>query len=263
LGDGNFEKELKIVSNDEIGDLTETFNNMAFKLKQQKTEIGKERFRRLRAMIDSQELERQRLSKELHEGIGQTLVALKFKTEQLIEKNGQDVTKEVAEIEKLSNGIIEQIRQISNNLAPMVLGEFGLVAAIRFLSDEIMTQSNIKILVETANLPPKITGKVRTYLFRIVQEALLNATKHSDAQWIKVSLLGEPKSIKLILSDNGKGFTANDAKTFGHGLHNMKERVELLNGRLKIESESGEGTTFTIIIPYIEPENGKNQVNLS
>jgi signal transduction histidine kinase len=263
LGDGNFEKELKIVSNDEIGDLTETFNNMAFKLKQQQTEIGKERFRRLRAMIDSQELERQRLSKELHEGIGQTLVALKFKTEQLIEKNGQDVTKEVAEIEKLSNGIIEQIRQISNNLAPMVLGEFGLVAAIRFLSDEIMTQSNIKILVETANLPPKITGKVRTYLFRIVQEALLNATKHSDAQWIKVSLLGEPKSIKLILSDNGKGFTANDAKTFGHGLHNMKERVELLNGRLKIESESGEGTTFTIIIPYIEPENGKNQVNLS
>lgn len=263
LGDGNFEKELKIESNDEIGDLTETFNNMAFKLKQQQAEIGKERFRRLRAMIDSQELERQRLSKELHEGIGQTLVALKFKTEQLIEKNGQDVDNEVCEIEKLSNGIIEQIRQISNNLAPMVLGEFGLVAAIRFLSDEIMAQSNIKIHVETAYLPPKITGKVRTYLFRIVQEALLNATKHSDAQWIKVSLLGEQQSIKLVLSDNGKGFTANDAKTFGHGLHNMKERVELLKGRLKIESESGEGTTITIIIPYIEPENGKNQANLS
>lgn len=259
LGEGTFEKELTIASNDEIGELTETFNQMAFKLKQQQIEIGKERFRRLRAMIDSQELERQRLSKELHEGIGQTLVALKFKTEQLIEKNGQDVGKEVSEIEILSNGIIEQIRQISNNLAPMVLGEFGLVAAIRFLSDEIMAQSSIKIIVETSNLPPKIKGKVRTYLFRIVQEALLNATKHSDAQWIRVSLFGDAQSLKLVLADNGKGFTANDAKTFGHGLHNMKERVELLKGRLKIESESGEGTTITIIIPYLETENGKNQ----
>jgi two-component system sensor histidine kinase DegS len=72
-------------------------------------------------------------------------------------------------------------------------------------------------------------------------------------------LFGDAQSLKLVLADNGKGFTANDAKTFGHGLHNMKERVELLKGRLKIESESGEGTTITIIIPYLETENGKNQ----
>jgi signal transduction histidine kinase len=258
IGEGNFETELPVVTHDEIGELTETFNRMALKLKLQQTEIGKERFRRLRAMIDSQELERQRLSKELHEGIGQTLVALRFKTESIKGKQGQEILHEISDIEMLSDGIIEQIRQISNNLAPMVLGEFGLASAIRFLADELSTQSGIKITLETQNLPAKIRGKVRTYLFRIVQESLINATKHSGAQWIKVDLSGTGDSLKLIMSDNGKGFSANDSKTFGHGLHNIKERVELLRGRIKIEAESGEGTTISIVIPYTESENGKN-----
>lgn len=255
---GNYIPVGDTTPNDETGELTQAFNQMTHRLRQQQEELGKERIRRLRAMIDSQESERKRVSRELHEGIAQDLAALKFTAGNMC-KNSEHTThrQTVHEIENLADRMIERIRQISNNLSPSVLGGFGLGAALRFLADETTKEHGIRVDIHTGGLPLRITGKLKTYLYRIVQESILNTLRHSEASRISVSFTTNDNFLDIFIEDNGKAFTPGEMQNPGYGLYNIRERVELLMGTLEVTTANDQGTKIVIRVPLCvaKPDN--------
>ncbi len=253
LSMGNFNVNIQHKLKDELGDLTDTFNTMVNKLKEQSEELEFERDKSLTSLIDGQESERQRLSRELHDGLGQLLIALKLKFEScLISKDSNNMhNQNLAEMSELFNRTIDETRRMSNNLMPAVLSEFGLQSAIRNSCSDISDNSNIDINLEMDGNFLKISNKQNIYIFRIVQEALSNIVKHSNARSAEINLTHNPDAVKIEISDNGKGFDPRKNVKLKHsnGLNNIRDRVSLLKGKIEIESEKDIGTFIKIELP--------------
>lgn len=210
--------------------------------------LNKERKKRLSSFIDGQENERQRLSRELHDGLGQSLIGIKMRLEslQFAEDDNNRVTVDV--VKNFVNQTIEEVRRMSNNLMPAVLSNFGLSTAISNLTKQIVENSEIDVTFYDQTKNVTFNDKVSTYVFRIVQEALNNAVKHSGASKIDVILFSEEKMIRLLIEDNGKGLPTTIVSS-GNGLYNMRERVNLLQGTIDFEPNAGEGLVINIRIP--------------
>ncbi len=258
LGNGDYEAKVEIKSNDEIGDLSNTFNKMAAQLKLQEEQLKKERQQRLMSLLDGQEMERKRLSRELHDGLAQSVIALKLQFENVVELVPKEAEAEFQNIVKYLNTTIEEIRTLSNNLMPVVLQQFGLVNALRHLCDSVSNQKKTLVCFESSGNVDFMEERQKTYLYRIAQEVLNNAIKHSQANEIKMSLLIDEKNIELFVQDNGKGFNF-DKKSVkdSHGLYNIQERTFLLNGRLDITSKVGSGTQIEVKIPITKIEKNE------
>lgn len=236
--------------NDEVGQLAEAFNQMATRLKKQSEELEKERIRRLKSIIDSQELERKRVAKELHEGLAQDLVGLKFMINGLSRLDNLDKLKDqLPQMEKHADNMVEQIRVLSNKLSPTVLSGYGLGPALRFLAEESQRVSGINISIDTTGLPARIGGKMKTYLYRIVQETLQNSMTQRSVRNIEVTFATDITRLYIFVQDDGQGFPEFRLQNPGYGVYSMQERIELLGGNLRIESEAGRGTRVTIGIP--------------
>jgi len=240
LGEGNFDHQVRITSGDEIGMLAETFNHMADQIKD-------EREKRLLALFDGQEMERRRISRELHDGMGQKLVGAKLQLENCNDNDLECLRKTVGETKDCLHAIIEELRGISNDLMPVALDELGLETALQNLCNDVERQSGIEAEFG-ADLPEVVTGKIAIYLFRIAQEGLQNIIKHSKAGRFSLQLIDNRESLILIVEDNGIGFEPARSEN-GNGLSNMKERASLLGGTFSLETASGEGTTLRIKIP--------------
>lgn len=248
---GNFLVVEQPQVNDEIGQLAQAFNEMTIRLRKQGEELEKERIRRLKAIIDSQELERKRVAKELHEGLAQDVVGLKFMISRLNLLDDINKLKEqLPQIEKFADNMVDQIRLLSNKLSPTVLSGYGLGPALRFLAEESEHISGIKIHMDTTGLPARIGGKLKTYLYRIVQETLQNAMSQRSVRHISVSFATDITRLYIFVQDDGQGFQDYRMNNPGYGVYSMQERIELLGGNLKIESEAGKGTRVTISIPF-------------
>lgn len=236
--------------NDEVGQLAEAFNQMASRLRKQNEEIEKERIRRLKSIIDSQELERKRVAKELHEGLAQDLVGLKFMINGLSRiENFDNLKEQLPQMEKHADNMVEQIRVLSNKLSPTVLSGYGLGPALRFLAEESQRISGISINMDTSGLPSRISGKMKTYLYRIVQEALQNSMAQRSIHHIEVTFATDITRLYIFVQDDGQGFTDFRLQNPGYGVYSIQERIELLGGNLRIESEAGHGTKVSISIP--------------
>lgn len=250
IGEGNFNTELKSELKNEIGDLMDSFNFMASKLDEKTTELKLERIKRLRSVIDGQEYERQRLSRELHDGLGQRLIALKLALESIKTEYKESTTPTISEIQNSFDETIDDIRRMSNNLLPAVLYEFGIETALRNLVEDIPEQYNVKGIFSTKGtfkVPDKTT---KTYLYRIAQEAVNNVLKHAKAKTVKVEFNKMVDKLELIIEDDGCGFEEDhDVTRTGNGLFNMKERTGLLNGEIIIESKGHCGTKIIVHIP--------------
>jgi len=210
----------------------------------------KSRMSHILSVIDGQELERQRLSRELHDGIGQSLVAIKMKLESLNYIPEEDIKPQLEVIKKQFDQIIDEIRRITTDLMPPVLEEFGLVIALFNLCEDTGRHSSVKIRFEHNVRTDDWNKKIQTYLYRIVQEALNNIIKHSNADQAYIKLQYDHDFIYLSIQDNGKGFSPhNSGSQGGHGLHNMHERVKLLGGALDLKTASGKGTLIQIKVP--------------
>ena len=248
---GNLDVEVKVsrYSNDEIGELSETFNKMISKLKTQTEELEFEKTKSLRSLIDGQEVERQRLSRELHDSLGQLLIGLKLKYENCLNQSGMK-TNISNDLAILFDQTIEETRRISNNLMPAALSEFGLTTAIRNICNEISETSKINIQYHVEGSGKNLKTETKTYLFRIVQEALTNIVKHSQAQNANIDIAFTSDNIIIDIKDNGVGF---DQKTIkpqnSNGLNNINDRVSLLSGKFTIQSEYSKGTEINIVIP--------------
>jgi two-component system sensor histidine kinase DegS len=212
--------------------------------------LREERQKRLTAMIDGQESERIRISRELHDGLGQYLLAIKVRLEEI----GAHVSGKLNDDLSVINGMfvetIDEAKRISNNLMPLMLDELGIVTALNNLCNELSATTKIKIDFVSFGIPDHINNKITTYIYRILQEALSNAVKYSSATEINVQLLGNKEQINLIVQDNGKGFIIDTSqKVKGNGLNNISERATILNGIFEIESKIGEGTILNVKIP--------------
>jgi signal transduction histidine kinase len=154
------------------------------------------------------------------------------------------------ELQSLIQETIEATRTVSFNLAPSVLSDFGVVPAIRILTEQISKLTEIKIDFQSEKIN-RLSEGIETSLYRITQEAIHNAVKYSNASLIKIQLSDNESFVKLSISDNGEGFELKAIKKTigGSGLKNMQARAELLNGTFKIQSKIGKGTTIRIEIP--------------
>ncbi|MCK9421162.1 MAG: sensor histidine kinase [Bacteroidales bacterium] len=250
LGEGRYDQDLPVTAHDEIGALTESFNIMAHQIQDKTKELQKERFGRMRSVIDGEEMERQRLSRELHDGIGQLLIAIKLRLESLLYQDGKEIKNSIQELKKYFDQIIDEVRRISNNLLPSVLEAFSIPIAFRNLFSETEEHSGLHIHFEAKGNFDDLDKKTKTYLYRLTQEAISNIVKHAEASMVNVTLVREKEALTLIIHDDGKGFSVEKAgKEGGNGIHNMRVRASLLQGQIEIRSVRGEGTTITLKVP--------------
>ncbi|MCX6245190.1 MAG: HAMP domain-containing protein [Bacteroidetes bacterium] len=250
VGKGEYNIEIPVRSNDEIGSLTRAFNSMSRQIEEKTTELQSERMGRIRSVIDAEEQERQRLSRELHDGIGQSLVAQKLRMESLLYLDDKEIKEQINVLKDQSDRTIDEIRRISNNLMPSVLEVFGIVIALKNLCEETEEHTGIVIRFRADGQPEQISTRITTYLYRIAQEALNNIIRHSAAKEVELILARKEDNVTFIIRDDGKGFDRED-KAFekGNGLHNMRNRVALLQGTIDIASAAEKGTTIEINIP--------------
>jgi two-component system NarL family sensor kinase len=252
LGKGEYDIRLPITTRDEIGALTEAFNEMVFQIRQKTTELKVERTGRLRSMIDGEEMERQRLSRELHDGIGQAMIAVKLRLDSLLYENNAGMKKSIGELKNQFDQIIDEIRRMSNDLMPSVLEAFGIVTALSNLFTDTSENMGIKIIFKHDGDFDLLSKTIKTYIYRISQEAINNVVKHSEASEVVVNLKNEVNCLELSIRDNGKGF--NPEKVYpegGNGLYNIRERVSLMKGSTSIRSTPGQGTEIDIKIPIL------------
>lgn len=202
---------------------------------------------RAAALLEGQELERKRITLELHDGVGQLLTAIKMRVEML---DGDEGKKEG--IKAYINDTIAEVRRISYNVMPQALVDYGLKAAVSGLCDNIRKYSGLAIdfnWVEEVAI--QLDFDVSIAVFRIVQEGLNNIVKHARATHVEISLVINEDNVYLILADNGNGFEPAELKQGdqGFGLRNMRERARLLNGTFEITSSPGQGTVIEVSIP--------------
>ncbi len=250
ISDGEYGCTLSVKNNDEIGDLTNAFNNMTIQLKDQSEKLEQERIMRLRSMIDGQEIERQRLSRELHDGLGQSILAIKMMIERALNTNPAKTKEILNDARNLFSTTLKDIRNTSNNLMPAVLNEFGIITALNNLHKEIKKNTGINVKFTYSKQKYNLDNKTETYIYRIAQEALNNVIKHADATCIDIDYTETEKEIIFTVKDNGKGFSLNHKYQNGNGISNMKERVNLLDGKFEILSSKNKGTSVKAFIPY-------------
>jgi two-component system NarL family sensor kinase len=247
LMNGTFEK-IDYNSKDEIGDLVTTFNAMGEKIITQEEELKRANKKTVRASFDATDKERKRLALELHDDIGQRLIGTKLILENIESDHTELLTNQLELAKQSIDLTIQEIRNLTNNLLPSVINEFGLATAIKTLCDDIVKISGINIDL-TSNLKHEdINTNVKVYLFRLVQEAVSNILQHSEADRILINLELKDNILQLEVKDNGKGFDESMI-TMGNGLINMRERVSLLDGEIKIITNVGKGTEIFVTIP--------------
>lgn len=216
-----------------------------------KLQLAEEKVRAA-SLMEGQESERKRLAQDLHDGIGQMLTGLRLHSEKVKSFSFTNVKQEKSfdELQNLIQETIEATRTVSFNLAPSVLSDFGVVPAIRILTEQVAKMSDFKFDFQALNIPRLHEG-IEVCLYRITQEAIHNAVKYSKASLLIIQITDNKDVVKLLISDNGKGFEIKSIikSLGGSGLKNMQARAELLNGSFKIQSKIGKGTTIKVEIP--------------
>jgi len=205
-------------------------------------------------IVEGQEEERKRIAKDIHDGIGQMLTALKFTIES-IDTTNQDKSAEKIELLKtLTSDLIKGVRSATFNLTPPELSDYGIFPAIQKMTSELSRLTGQNILYQNkSDIKIRLDSLAETNMYRVTQEAVNNAIKYAKANYILVSINYSEPLLSIVIDDDGEGF---DPKTLpeipkskddgGMGLHFMRERMSFINGRLFISSEIGKGTRVTI-----------------
>ncbi len=253
---GDYQSRLQSVKLPELNKITEKFNHMAGVL-----EESREQNRMLtKQSLAIQEEERRYLARELHDEMGQSLSAIKAVAAS-IEKRSQDekVQSGIATITNISSRIYNVVRGMMKRLHPVVLDELGLIAALNDLVDDWNThhENTFCHLDMTNKHLDNISKEISITVYRLIQECLNNVAKHANADDVFIDLMGDEKSIKITIKDNGQGFDTKQ-QTHGLGLPGMRERVEALGGEYTISSTQGNGVTIQVRLP-LQKENALSE----
>ena len=216
--------------------------------------INQQKFRSV-LILEGQEEERKRIAMDIHDGIGQMLTSLKFQIESIDPKDGAHAVQKFEEVSQLIKQIIKEVRRVTFNLKPTVLGDYGLQAALKVFIQEIGRLTDIELIFKTDGEIDRLPQKIENNIFRIIQEAINNAIKYSGADRIEVTLTEVEDNLVIEVSDQGKGFDAKIVESrsvnieSGRGFFNMYERTEYVNGHLSIDAHPGKGTKVVLKVP--------------
>lgn len=206
------------------------------------------------ATIRSQENERKRFARDLHDGMGQLISSLRLMLSQ-VNKNTpmEERVSVVSRSENILNDMHTEIRSIAFNLMPQTLIQQGLVPALKEMAVRVNQSGKIQITVSEFDIPERLGEVQEISLYRIIQEWVNNIMKYADAEKIEVQLVGHPDEISVTIEDNGNGFDTNQLeKGEGNGWKNIKSRMNLMKGEVEIDSKPGrQGTTMMLRFPLI------------
>ena len=233
-------------------------------INQQKDEINAAKIKELEdsikiksmtSMIEGQEQERERISKDLHDSLGGLLSAVKLQFDRInIRDNDSSDKLKYEEATKLLDSAIEEVRSISGNLQPVALKKLGLVPAIKDLVNKYHGDHIPDITFQYYDMPEKIDNMIALSLYRIIQELINNTVKHAEANEILIQLNGETNQIILQYEDDGKGFIIDENLKYGMGMQNLNSRVNYVKGKMSFETAQGEGVSVMIRIPLQNQE---------
>jgi signal transduction histidine kinase len=201
-------------------------------------------------LVKSQEQERSRIARELHDGIGQLLSLVEIELTQLEDECEIQTRSKLEDLARQVTEISQVTHEISHGLHPSHLEYLGLTAALKRLCADFAKEHVLPVDFHQANVPEHLRSDVSLSFYRIGQEALNNAAKYSRAQRIKVRLRGKSGRLWLEVDDDGIGFTQKDKVSTGMGLVNMQERMESIGGTVSIKSAPGRGTRVCASIPF-------------
>jgi signal transduction histidine kinase len=208
-------------------------------------------------LVHAQEDESRRLSRELHDEVGQMLTALRVELGNLDKlRSGPDeeFSSHLEDAKSLTVRTLNSVRNLASGLRPSILDDFGLGPALQWQAREFSRRTGVPVEVVLGGLPVELPDLHRTCVYRVVQEALTNCARHAQARQIRVALHTELDQLSLTIQDDGQGlpenFSAHDRPfASGTGLVGMEERVRELGGLLEIQSQAGRGTLIKVSIP--------------
>jgi signal transduction histidine kinase len=220
----------------------------------------KEQLQRLNMKLTQvQEKERQKLARELHDEMGQSLTAISMDltavSQQLPADTSPFVRERLAEAMELTEQTLERMRELSLNLHPPMLDDLGLVPTLRWYINRYARRVSMEASLETIGAEQRLPPEIETTIYRVLQEALTNVARHAAASRVRVQLEWGASGITVSIEDNGRGFDLNATLTPGRGaqglgLLGMQERISLAGGLLHMDSEPGKGTSIRFTLPY-------------
>lgn len=211
----------------------------------------KERDRGMQAVFNAQEEERKRISKDLHDGVGQQLSGLKMAFQKLSGELTQSNPEKESELSKLSQILHEsanEVRSISHQMMPKALTDLGLIEALEDMLDKSLGTGGMDYQFEHFGIEGRLNERIELSVYRIAQELVNNIIKHAEADKVAIQLFKNKGKLIFIVEDNGKGIDQNNSSD-GHGLLNIKSRLNPLSGEVNFEPSPQSGTIATIRIP--------------
>jgi PAS domain S-box-containing protein len=212
--------------------------------------------RRLRSLAgelaQAEERERRRIAIDLHDGVGQYLAACKLRLSSMLDQRRKPEPETGEQVMRLLEQAIRDTRSLTARLSPRILHELGLEAALEWLAQNCRERFGLECSFEHDKIKRTLNDDLRTTLFRAASELVLNTAKHAQARRAWINLGQEGDRLRLVVADDGIGFDYSEAlerRRSGLGLFSLRERLELLGGRLEVESPLGGGTRATIWIP--------------
>nr|WP_238392566.1 PAS domain S-box protein [Paenibacillus antri] len=204
-------------------------------------------------VMEIQEEERKRISRELHDGIGQSLFSLLIRMDKLLVATGKEpstppsIERELTEARRSVSHIIEEVRGLAWELRPSVLDDLGVVPAVRTYIENFTSHYGVEVDFR-CELGSRLDNVKETVIYRVIQEALTNVGKYAGVDTVEVALLERPDRVEAVVADRGDGFEARRDRK-GVGLFSMAERARGVGASLEIDSRPGEGTVVRLIVP--------------
>jgi PAS domain S-box-containing protein len=196
----------------------------------------------------AQEQERQRVARELHDGVNQLLSTTRYRAQALanhLKGRDGDGHGRLQELTQLLERTMKEVRLISRNLRPSELDDLGLLPALSSLVDEVADRTGIKVRLDAPETLPMLSPQLELTIYRIAQEALSNVEKHSGATRASITVETEPGALRMTIRDNGRSFAASrPTRKSGWGLLNLRERACYVDGKVEIQAKPGKGTTI-------------------
>ena len=264
---GNFSQPVHVENRDELGELAGRINQTAEELARlHEATVAEERARALQERIAqvtlAQEEERRSISRELHDGLGPSLAAVANRLRvcrQMVRTDSERVESELEEVTDDLTGHIQEIRDLIHELRPLTLDQLGLMGALTQHVERFQQETGISTSFSAAG-DMVLNPLAEATVYRVVQECLVNVQKHAAANEVDVRLQATDSGLEVAVVDNGRGFdpghVASDTMRQGMGLMSMRERAELLNGSLSVQSSPGAGCQVILRIPLEEGKVG-------
>lgn len=216
--------------------------------------LSQQEMKSINAMLDGQEKERERVSKELHDHVGHLLGTIKHQLGEL-EEQVADVKSEQSTQYRKVTGLLDnaagELRRISHDMAAATLNRFGLEKALKDLRDTIHINGRLQVELNTFGLEKPLERGVEIAVYRIIQEAVSNVLKHAGATELSIAVTHAPGRLSVLVGDNGTGFDTT-ATSSGVGLTNIRSRAAALGAQVQIDSTPGKGTTVSVECPVVE-----------